>query len=67
MEELLAAFESKVYPKHSLILQLGQQEHKIRFLNQGFIREFYTNDAKENNINFYVKPTFINQKKTFLI
>lgn len=66
IEELLGAFKRKAYSKHSMLLQEGQQEYKVRFLNEGSLREFYLNDSKESNINFYIKPMFISDISSFI-
>lgn len=66
LEELLAHFELKSYPKGSILLREGQYEQKLRFLNKGSIREYYVSAKKETNIDFYTEPEFITDCRTFI-
>lgn len=59
LEELFSLFKLQKYQKGSLLIQAKNREKQLRFLNKGFIREYYSNEEKEININFYVKPQFI--------
>ena len=65
VEELLSSFESKFFPKNSLLLKAGEVEKQLRFLETGTIREFYTTADKEININFYTFPQFITDFSSF--
>ena len=66
IDELLVSFKRKTISKKNLIFNEGQYEKKIRFLNSGIIREYYVNDVKESNINFYVKPMFVSDFNSFI-
>ena len=60
---------SRVWPlsaeKGSLLILAQNKEKQLRFLNKGIVREYYSNEEKEININFYVKPQFISDLLTF--
>src|SRR5690606_37031664 len=47
------------------ILKADTTERQLRFLNNGVVREYYSNQEKEININFYVKPQFISDLLSF--
>lgn len=66
VEELIAAFKVKEYPKNSFLLQENAYENKLRFVNKGVIREFYRTEKKEININFYTTPQFITDFSSFI-
>jgi CRP-like cAMP-binding protein len=66
VEDLIDSFEVKEYPKNSLILKKGQVEKSLRFINQGIVREFYTTDKKEINLNFYTTPQFLTDFSSFI-
>ncbi|MEL4308260.1 Crp/Fnr family transcriptional regulator [Joostella sp. CR20] len=66
LKELLSLFKVKKYPKGSILLQFGNEEKEIRFLNSGIIREYYVSSDKETNINFYTKPQFISDLTSFI-
>ncbi len=63
---LIAAFEEKELPKHTLLLEEGGYEDRLRFINHGVVREFYRSDKKEINIDFYTKPMFITDFSSFM-
>ncbi len=65
LEELFSLFRLDNYEKGSILLQSGVKEKELRFLNKGIVREYYSNDEKEININFYVKPQFISDLLSF--
>ncbi|WP_033960479.1 Crp/Fnr family transcriptional regulator [Psychroserpens jangbogonensis] len=65
LEELFSLFKIEDYKKGSLLLQAETKEKQLRFLNKGIVREYYSNEEKEMNINFYVKPQFISDLLTF--
>jgi len=64
--ELIEAFRIKSYPKNALFLTEGVFEDTLRFLNQGVVREYYQNEKKDININFYTKPQFITDFSAFM-
>ncbi|GAB4395438.1 MAG: Crp/Fnr family transcriptional regulator [Microscillaceae bacterium] len=59
LELFIASFELKIFKKNELILENGIPEKQLRFLDEGIVREFYSKDGKEKNINFYMEPGFI--------
>lgn len=63
--ELFSLFKIEHHKKGSLVLKANTKEKKLRFLNKGLIREYYSNQEKEININFYVKPQFISDLLAF--
>lgn len=65
LDELFSLFKSENYKKGSLLLEADSKDKKLRFLNKGVVREYYSNQNKEININFYVKPQFISDLLTF--
>jgi len=65
LEEMLDAFETIRFAKNSLLLENGKTENKLRFLDKGVVREYYTSNGKEANINFYTKPQFITDFSSF--
>lgn len=65
LEELFSLFKVNYYDKGSILLKTDTTEKKLRFLNKGIVREYYTNSEKEININFYVKPQFISDLLSF--
>ncbi|WP_025743327.1 Crp/Fnr family transcriptional regulator [Aquimarina pacifica] len=65
LEELFSLFKIENYKKGTIILKADSKDKKLRFLNNGVVREFYSNQKKEVNINFYVKPQFISDLLTF--
>lgn len=66
IEEVIAAFEVKIIPQNTILLQEGAQENTLRFLNKGTIREFYVGGEKEININFFTSPQFITDFSSFI-
>lgn len=65
LEELFSLFKNENHEKGSLLLYAQTKEKKLRFLNKGVVREYYSNEEKERNINFYIKPQFISDLLTF--
>ncbi|MDA9555388.1 Crp/Fnr family transcriptional regulator [Pelobium sp.] len=65
LEELFSLVKVDHYDKGSVILKADTKEKKLRFLNKGLVREYYANQEKEVNINFYVKPQFISDLLSF--
>lgn len=58
MEEFIALFEKKTFLKKEMLLTNGKVEKELKFVNEGYIREYYSDDQKEVNINFYSKGHF---------
>lgn len=65
LEEFLNAFQSQSYQKNDIILREGQIDRQLRFLEYGALREYYVGPEKENNINFYTRPSLITDFPSF--
>lgn len=66
LAETIQAFEYRKVSKHTLLLQEGQQEHLLRFMVQGSVREFYVGEERESNVNFFTQPQFITDFSSFI-
>lgn len=66
LEEFINSFASKHYSKGHILLKNGKTEKELRFLDEGVIREFYSNESKEKNINFYLGSEFITDFYSFV-
>ena len=66
VNELISLFKVKEYPKNTFLLQEGDSENSLRFINKGVIREFYRSENKEININFFITPQFITDFSSFV-
>ncbi len=66
VNELISSFKIKEYAKNTFLLQEADFETKLRFINQGTIREFYKSEKKEININFFTTPQFITDFSSFI-
>lgn len=60
------SFETKSFKKDSLILENGNSERQLRFLDEGIVREFYAHDGKEKNIDFFIEPCFLTDFYSFI-
>lgn len=65
LKELFSLFKTEKHNKGTLLLKVDNFEKKLRFLNNGIIREYYSTEEKEININFYISPQFITDLLTF--
>lgn len=65
LDELFSLFKKENYSRGSQILKAKTKERKLRFLNKGMVREYYSNQDKEVNIYFYTKPQFISDLVSF--
>lgn len=65
LNELIHSFEEELYKKGDIILQAESVEKKLKFITTGFIREYYTTDAKDVNINFYEENEFATDFNSF--
>lgn len=65
LEEFVNTFVIKSYKKGEIILESGNMENELRFLDHGIIREYYASLEKEKNINFYTKPGFVTDFSSF--
>lgn len=66
LEEFINTFVTKSYKKGDIILRNKKVENELRFLDQGVVREFYSNNNKEKNINFYLDSEFITDFYSFV-
>lgn len=66
VEELVSSFKVKEFPKNTSVLNEGQFENSLRFINKGVVREFYKAEKKEINVNFYTTPQFISDFLSFI-
>lgn len=65
LEDFLASFEIKKYPKNTLLLKPNTTENELRFLSEGVVREYYASESIEKNINFYTDSMFITDFPSF--
>lgn len=66
LELFVNSFETKNYKKNQPILQFGETEKELRFLDSGIIREFYANNGKEKNIDFFLANEFVTDFYSFV-
>lgn len=66
LEEFINSFTSKHYSKGHILLKNGKTENELRFLDEGVVREFYSNESKEKNIYFYLDSEFITDFYSFV-
>lgn len=66
LNEFINSFTSKHYSKGHILLKNGKAESELRFLDEGVVREFYSNESKEKNINFYLESEFITDFYSFV-
>jgi len=65
LAELVSSFKPLSIKKGSLLLKEGDYENQLRFMVSGVVREYYSSDAKEININFYTTAQFITDFSAF--
>lgn len=65
LAEFIDLFDIELIKKETILLQAGAVEQKLRFIDTGFVREYYTTAAKEININFYGEHEFIADINSF--
>ena len=65
LKELINSFEEEQYKKDEIILKQGSIELKLKFIESGFVREFYTSNSKEVNVNFYEANQFATDLNSF--
>lgn len=65
LEDLLNLFEEDSYQKEEIILQPNSTDFTLRFVKSGFLREYYTTNSKEVNINFYGANEFSTDLNSF--
>ncbi|UUV20930.1 Crp/Fnr family transcriptional regulator [Paenimyroides aestuarii] len=66
LELFVHSFETKKYKKNQPILHFGTTEKELRFLDSGIIREFYANNEKEKNIDFFLANEFVTDFYSFV-
>lgn len=66
LRKLLSLFKLEKVKKGTQILSSGTEEKKLRFLNKGVVREYYSTSDKETNINFYTESQFITDLSSFI-
>lgn len=59
LNELLEKLEVLQYKKQEIIQKENSYQKHFKFLNKGIVREYYTSEKGETNINFYTKSQFI--------
>jgi CRP-like cAMP-binding protein len=65
LEAFINDFSIKTFKKNKLLLKSGDIEQELRFLEQGVVREFYSSEGREKNIDFYLSPNFITDFSSF--
>lgn len=66
LAELFSNFKSILIPKNEVILKKEGSEKELRFLNRGVIREYFSSQDKDININFFTSPQFITDFTSFI-
>ncbi len=66
LEEFISSFVTKTYSKGDILLKKEKTENELRFLDEGVVREYYLNESKEKNINFYLESEFITDFYSFV-
>jgi len=59
LEEFIQTFTVKTFRKNDVLLSFGDTEKELRFLDKGAVREFYSSDGREKNIDFHLPSSFI--------
>ncbi len=65
LDKAFHKFTVKTIKKGTLLLQNGNLENQLRFLNKGSVREYYATQENETNINFYTTPQFLTDFSSF--
>lgn len=65
LDELINSFQDVHFPKGKIILQPNRIENELTFISSGIIREYYSTDSKEININFYSEMEFSSDLYSF--
>jgi CRP-like cAMP-binding protein len=66
LAQFVQSFERITYKKDTLLLEIGEPERFLRFLDEGIVREYYAHDGKEKNIDFFVQAEFITDFNAFV-
>jgi signal-transduction protein with cAMP-binding, CBS, and nucleotidyltransferase domain len=65
LQDFIGTFKTKKYEKNDLVINTGETETELRFLDKGTVREFYAVGDEEKNINFYIDTEFITDFYSF--
>lgn len=65
LDDLITSFEEEIYEKGDIILRPESIETKLKFIQSGFIREYYMTETREANINFYEESEFATDFNSF--
>lgn len=65
LQEFFSLFETRQYRRQTLLLQAGEMDGCLRFLNEGVVREYYAREDREVNIDFYLAPAFVTDFSSF--
>lgn len=66
VEDFLNSFSEEVFSKGSIILKPNTVDHKLKYIQSGYIREFYATDSKDININFFNEAQFATDFNSFI-
>lgn len=59
LEEFSGTFETKTLKKGTILRSDKQAEKELRFLESGYVREYYIKHDREVNIHFYEESEFV--------
>lgn len=66
IDEFLDSFKLESYVKGTTILRPNSIDRKLKYVQSGYIREYYASDSKEVNINFYGNGQFATDLSSFV-
>lgn len=66
LDELISLFAPEYYVKNEVILRPNSTESQLKFIESGYIREYYSSNFKDVNINFYGPNNFTTDLNSFL-
>lgn len=66
LDELISLFAPEYYMKDEIILRPNSTELQLKFIEGGYIREYYSSNFKDVNINFYGPNNFATDLNSFL-
>ncbi|MGZ2369330.1 Crp/Fnr family transcriptional regulator [Ancylomarina sp. YFZ004] len=65
LDELIKSFKTLLFKKGNLLIREGDYENQLRFIVSGAVREYYSSEDKDININFYTSSQFISDFNAF--
>ncbi len=65
LEQLILSFEIELFKKNQILLNANSIDLKLKFIESGFVREFYVTNSKEINIDFYGPNEFSTDLTSF--